>query len=747
MLELIDVSIAYGDACVVSNASFEILPGEIVALTGDNGCGKSTLGKAMCAMRLVDEGVVRVDGHDPSASELERLVVRELVGYVQQDPKDQIVSALVYDEVAFGPRNLGLDESEVAERVRASLSAVELEGFDQRVTSELSGGEQQRLALAGVLAMSPRYLVLDEPTSQLDPSTREEFRGLFERLAKDSGIGIALITHDASEIALADRVVDCGEFRLIDQSCEHRVPADLGPMLNGCAPHSQAGTARALDLEHVDYAFDGRDVLRDATLSMSAGELVVLTGRSGAGKSTLASIAAGLVAPDGGTVRVCGAPAVPGSVGIAFQQPEGQFFLDSVYDEIAFAPCCEGLGEEDVRARVLSAADSMGLSREMLSRSPFELSGGQARRVALASVISLDAPVVIFDEPSAELDAPGRMFARDLASSLARAGRAVMVITHDIEEWESVADRVLALDGGTLRDTSLLVDSEPDAARMAEHAPVARSRGAQRRSGPFGGYVPSSMLAGVDARVKIVLLLIATVGLFVISAPWAWAAWSLCLACALGAARMRPADVLLGVRPVAAILAFTLVANLISCDGRGACELVGPVGIDFAGGARGLAAVGRIMMLVGFSLVVSTSTTGTQISDAVIRLLRPTARFGVPVAALGTVLSLALRFIPLVTEELGRIRLAQSARGARFDEGGIAGRIRAWGSVLTPLMVGLFRRSDRLAESMAARCYDAAGSGRMPAPRPLGRIDCALLVGASIVMGALIAASLVGLGR
>ena len=117
MIDLHGVSIAYDGTAVINGMSFNIAPGEIVALVGENGCGKSTLGRAMCAAQLVDGGAVVVDGHDPSASELERLRVRELVGYVRQDPLDQIVSSLVFDEVAFGPRNLGIDEDEVARRV------------------------------------------------------------------------------------------------------------------------------------------------------------------------------------------------------------------------------------------------------------------------------------------------------------------------------------------------------------------------------------------------------------------------------------------------------------------------------------------------------------------------------------------------------------------------------------------------------------------------------------------------------
>lgn len=760
MLEVIGVSIAYGGDPVVSGASVAVEPGELVVLTGGNGCGKSTLARAMCAAQLVDEGAVLVDGHDPSAGDLERLRVRELVGYVQQDPRDQIVSSLAYDEVAFGPRNLGLDEAEVDSRVREALSMALLDEYGQRVTTELSGGEQQRLAIAGVLAMRPRYLVLDEPTSQLDPAARAGLRVLFERLAHDEGIGIALVTHDADEIAVADRVVDCEGFqspacgdsgclRGGEDSSRARAAHEPGSAgtLGDVAGEDACVDEPVLALDHVGFARGERRILRDVSLSVRPGEVVLLVGSSGAGKSTLASIAAGLIAPEVGTASVCGRPAVPGSVGIAFQQPEGQFFLDTVYDELAYAPRNAGLGEDEVRERVFAAARSVGLNECMLERSPFELSGGQARRVALASVVSLGAPAVIFDEPTAALDVAGRRAAHGLVSTLAREGRGVLVITHDVDEWLPIADRLLTLDGGRLsQDRPEGAEADVSHCDDGQIASVG-SATSQRLSGAFGGYIPSSPLSHVDARVKVILLLVATGGVFAASAPWTWAVWGLALAIALGAARMSPIEVVRGVRPVAVILAFTLIANLVSCDGRGSVALMGPVRLDLDGGMRGLAAVSRIMLLVGFSLAVSSSTTGTQISDATVRLLRPAARMGAPVAALGTVLSLALRFIPLVSEELGRIRLAQRARGARFDEGSLIERIRVWGSVLTPLMIGLFRRSDRLADSMAARCYDASASGRLPAPRPLGPGDRAVLAGGLLVFAVLIAASLIGLGR
>lgn len=814
MLEVKNVTVGYGDVEVLSGASLSVAPGELVALVGDNGSGKSTLGRVMCAAQLVDGGSVVVDGHDPSVSELERLRVRALVGRVCQDPVDQIVSSLVFDEVAFGPRNLGLDDAEVERRVLAALDLVGMLSFADCVTTELSGGQQQRIALAGALAMHPSYLVLDEPTAQLDPSARAGFRDLFSRLAHESHMGIALITHDPAEIARADRVIDvarmgvrsgdasaggdrandarvgdvrgdeargsgaCADDALVGAQSTGDASLDSVRSFDACASDacavsednaSEGGSLMAatcarggradivharpvLELDGIFFSYGDRPVLTDVSLRVHAGEVVLLAGVSGAGKSTLASIAAGLVAPCSGEVRLCGAPPVPGDVGLAFQQPEAQFFLDTVYDEIAYAPRNLSCDEAEVDRRVHAAVRTVGLDEGLLASPPFELSGGQARRVALASVLSLDAPAYIFDEPSAALDAEGRAFARRMVEDLSREGRAVLVITHDVDEWAPVSSRIVELADGSLHErgrgatgaASFACDgrvSAPGESPRGDGSSHVPSGGAATPLTALGGYTPHAPAARVDARVKLILLLLATVGVFSAQSPVVLSAWAVVLFGALGAARMRPSRILSAMRPVAIVLTFTLIANLVSCDGRATIELAGPVGLDPAGGLRGLLAVVRIVLLVGFSLVVAASTTGTQLSDACVRLLRLCARWGVPVGPLGTVLSLALRFIPLVSEELNRIRLAQRSRGASFDNGTVIERIGVWASVLTPLMIGLFRRADRLAEAMSARCYDAVSAGRLPAPRPLGSLDRRVLV---VGTGLAIALSAVG---
>ena len=184
-----------------------------------------------------------------------------------------------------------------------------------------------------------------------------------------------------------------------------------------------------------------------------------------------------------------------------------------------------------------------------------------------------------------------------------------------------------------------------------------------------------------------------------------FALWAVLLAAAVWLARMDVAAHLRALKPVAFILAFTLLANAVALDGHGDIALWGGFGLDTAGALRGFLAIARIALLLGFS----ASSTPPQLADACVSLLSPLGRLGVPVSDVGLMLSLALRFIPIVSEEFFRVQLAQRSRGVDFSGGSILHRIRAWASVLTPLVVSLFRRADRLGESMCARCYAEGG--------------------------------------
>lgn len=215
MIEVSDVAFSFGATGrrVLDGVCLTVEPGEMVALLGSNGSGKSTLVQLLNGLLLPSAGTVTVDGLS-SATPIDAEQIRRTLGVVFQHPDDQIVATSVEDDVAFGPENLGLERAQIRQRVDEALAAVGLTGFERREPHLLSGGQKQRLAIAGALAMRPRYLVLDEPTSMLDPLGRHEVSRVIAAL-REQGHGIVLITHDLAEAVVADRCVVLDKGRVV----------------------------------------------------------------------------------------------------------------------------------------------------------------------------------------------------------------------------------------------------------------------------------------------------------------------------------------------------------------------------------------------------------------------------------------------------------------------------------------------------------------------------------------------------
>ena len=618
----------------------------------------------------------------------------------------------------------------------------------------------------------------------------------------DNGTNIRIMPENASNSSIPSD--DAGAFSAISGN-------DRG------TEGKPAREASSLAFSHVSIAYENAEVLNDISLSIPSGRVTLIAGRSGAGKTTLACLAAGLTKAQSGSVLLGGTAPVPGEVALAFQNPEQQLFLETVEHELAFAPRNLGCSEDEVARRVSDAASQLEI-KELLPSDPFCLSGGQARRVALASILTLSPRAVVLDEPTAGLDAPARAALHRLVQDLACKGLPVLVVSHDLEEWLAAADQVVLLAGGTIawqgtpgalasdidafaragleppeswqlrellaqaekRDSAgvngatsaktATRDQEAGAAQGPEgveaqepRATAARDSKSTAAQGPkaivaralkgAATQEPSSHgsevaakpsrkdaagrgLEGVDARVKVTLLLVATAALFAAGAPWTLAMWAMLCLLVLRASGIGGKAVARALKPVALLFAFIVCANLVSCDGSADVAIAGGVGISTVGAARAATAVARIIMLVCLALSVATSTTPTKLAHACTSLMRPLGHIGVPIEDVGLVLSMALRFIPVVSEEAGRIRLAQRARGVNFDEGSVLRRVRAWAAVLTPLVVGLFRRADRVAESMDARCYGQRSSGQHRRV-PLQPADKLVLLGGFVVMAVL----------
>ncbi|MCL2332666.1 MAG: energy-coupling factor transporter ATPase [Actinomycetia bacterium] len=459
----------------LDGVSAELAPGEYVALLGANGSGKSTLLKALLGLIDIDAGQVRVEGLDPYA-DADALAARQQVGYVQQRPDDQIVATSAEDDVAFGPENLGLPREELRARVTASLAAVGLSGFEQREPHTLSGGQKQRLVIAGALALRPRYLLLDEPTSQLDPQAQREVLAILDdQVAR--GCGVLHVTHDLAEARRAqrllvlhegrlvfsgsyDELLACPQEELVTWNIELKMPVYERARYEGGEPAGDhAPGPLALALQEASLAYESGDqcirALQDATLTLSPGEFILVRGATGSGKSTLLNLMAGFLTPSEGSATIDGQPltlkTARGRVGFIFQDSEAQLFAETVLDDVAFGPRNFGASDEEAHRRATEALSAVGLDPEVFGgRSPFQLSGGQARRAAIAGVLALRPRYLLADEPTSALDAAGRNAVRRLlAQATAHAG--VLVVTHSPEQFAEMATSVYELDAGCLR--------------------------------------------------------------------------------------------------------------------------------------------------------------------------------------------------------------------------------------------------------------------------------------------------------
>lgn len=466
----------------VSALDLDIQPGERVLVLGPSGAGKSTLMHALAGVLGDDEdgdetGELRVDGVRPSRA-------RGRVGLVLQDPDSQVVLARVGDDVAFGCENLGVPRAEIWPRVTQALHAVGLDLPLRHPTSALSGGQKQRLALAGVLAMRPGLVLLDEPTANLDPDGVVEVRDAVLRSVQASGATLIVIEHrvavwqhavdrvivlDPSGGILADGPTDSvltahGERLAAAGVWIPRYPPARpvrGPG-HGGADGQTLLSADALRVGRVPFARKQAVVVAaDLNLTVRQGQATAISGPNGTGKSTLALTLAGLLAPaggrlDAGTTLAAGLTAPPHRwrsrdllerIGTVFQDPEHQFLAGSVRDELAVGPRALGLSGADQAERVDGLLHRLRLDH-LADANPFTLSGGEKRRLSVATVLATRPRLLMLDEPTFGQDSRTWAELVRLLAELLDDGTAVVAVTHDDEFISALADIRLVLQAG-----------------------------------------------------------------------------------------------------------------------------------------------------------------------------------------------------------------------------------------------------------------------------------------------------------
>jgi energy-coupling factor transport system ATP-binding protein len=454
--------------------------GERVLLLGASGSGKSTFLSALAGLLHTpesgdEEGRLLVAGTSPHTG-------NNRSGLVFQDASTSLVMSRVGDEVAFGLENRAVPADQIWGRVDDALNAVDFSYGRFHLTDHLSGGEQQRLAIADVVAASPRLWLLDEPTANLDPDGANLVRSTLRSVLATSGATLILVEHRVAPVLdLVDRVIalDSEGGLIADGPPDEVFSSDRGGLQHagiwvpGSRPSRLAPVRGAgppvvkVDDITVRYPGSDRDAVAGATITAYAGQAVAICGANGSGKSTVALVAASLLQPSKGAASfLAGGPTSPYSkwkprdlvkwVGTVFQEPEHQFVCSTVADELALGPHRVRMAESEIRRLLDELLERLGLGA-LATANPFTLSGGEKRRLSVATALIMHPRLLILDEPTFGQDARTWGEIASILSQQRDAGQAIVLVTHDEDLIASVADRRVALAHGRVVSESSMI--------------------------------------------------------------------------------------------------------------------------------------------------------------------------------------------------------------------------------------------------------------------------------------------------
>ncbi len=476
----------------LSDIDLSIRNGEFVTICGKSGCGKSTLLRCLKPI-LAPKG--DICGHALfNGNELFSLSHKEQcrkIGFVLQSPEEQAVCDKVWHELAFGLESLGLPTAEIRERVAEMASFFGIASWFHKDVSTLSGGQKQLLNLASVMVMNPEILILDEPTSRLDPISARDFLQILSRLNLELGITVIIAEHRLDDaFSISDRVIVLDEGKIIasgSPSCvgkalkagnnemffalpaPMRVYADtengdsfpvtiregrawlsdyassvcLSPIEN-TETYSYGDAVIELDEVWYRYGKDMPDIIRNMSFSLHSGEVCAIMGGNGAGKSTMLSLICGTLKCQRGRIKKRGGC----SVALLPQNPQSLFLKKMVKEDLYEIFEGSALSASEIDDKVSRVVSLCRLSA-LLSRHPYDLSGGEQQRVALAKILLTEPSVLLLDEPTKGFDAHFKHIFAEILLSLKHSGVAIALVSHDIEFCAEYSDRcVMVFDGG-----------------------------------------------------------------------------------------------------------------------------------------------------------------------------------------------------------------------------------------------------------------------------------------------------------
>lgn len=503
----------------LDGVSFTVEKGEFIGIAGENGAGKSSLSQALLGLipqfyKGAYGGSVTVCGMDARSTPVSELCRH--VGLVFQNPFNQLSGAkdTVYDEVGYGLQNLGFPPEEIRTRVESVLRCFGIWEYRDRNPFDLSGGQLQRVAICSVLAMNPDVLILDEPTSQLDPEGSEEVFHTVDELTK-MGITIIMIEQKIEKLAgYCDRVLLMHQGHVVDYDTPRKIFSredlyDLGvnppaytrfaranalAFEDGTLPvtHAEtlelvkasgadratliaslrgmtagvqmgnAGAAATFQVQDLRFSYvKGREVLHGLNLALDHRPTAII-GQNGAGKTTLVRVLKGLLKPDSGEIRYQGenletktVAELASRVGYVFQNPDDQIFKYKVLEEVMFGPLNIGMSPQEAEASAHEALRMVGLD-EKAGENPYDLELSDRKMVAIASVLAMNTDVIILDEPTIAQSWNGREKIREIIQTQAAQGKLVIAILHDMDFVANSFARVIAMAHG-----EILADGTP----------------------------------------------------------------------------------------------------------------------------------------------------------------------------------------------------------------------------------------------------------------------------------------------
>ncbi len=477
--------------------------GEFLGIVGPSGAGKTTLCLSLVSLipflsRGAMKGSVKIDGVETTSTKLKEIVKK--VGIVFQDPEPQFVTMSVEDEIAFPMENRCFTREEMIKRIDEAMRLTKISKLRKKYPHELSGGQKQRVAIASFLALRPDIMILDEPTSDLDPVGKTDVFSVISDLKKDHNITFVVVEHNTEELAeFADRIVLLKEGKILREGSPNKFFTDvkflknsgvfppqvteLGFLLNRkkqlpitlnqskkifknfkntkftmeFVNRSYKSSKEIIKVSNLKFEYpDGTKALNDIDLEIGKGEYIAIIGQNSSGKTTLVKHMVGLLKPKEGSVEIYGKNTretkvadVARKVGYVYQNPDHQLFCHTVYEEVAFGPRNLGVAEEKIKSRVMKVLKFVDLEKETETEI-FYLGKGQRQRLAVAATLVMEPEVLIVDEPTTGQDMRQSQGIMSLLDDLNKQGKTIIIITHNMRLVAEHARRTIMLFKGKI---------------------------------------------------------------------------------------------------------------------------------------------------------------------------------------------------------------------------------------------------------------------------------------------------------